>query len=259
MWRNLLVKRVYIPEMTWTEIRDILPKVQVAIIPTGSTEQHGPHLPLQSDMAFCFYMCKKAALMVYPIALVTSPVSVGISRHHMKFPGSLTLRPETFINTIFDIAWSVKQHGLDKVMIINGHGGNRAAIKLAARKIYDELDLTAASLSYWELLDDQKAKEILETYPGRMYPGHACEFETSLSYVIQPEQVRRDRITKSDELVFPRYEPFFAKIEDEYTTNGVSRGDPRLATREKGERLIEILAQEIAVFLRRFGERGDEL
>lgn len=241
------------------EVRDILPKVQVAVIPTGSTENHGPHLPLQSDIAFCLYICKKAAQIAYPIALVTAPVSIGVSRHHMKFPGSLTLRPDTFINIILDIAWSMKQHGLDKVMIINGHGGNQAAVKLAARKIYDELGLTAASLSYWELLDTEKAKEILETYPARVYPGHACEFETSLSYVIQPELVRKDKITKSDGLVFPRYEPFFAKIEDEYTTSGVSRGDPRLATREKGEKLIDIITEEIAVFLRRFGERGDEL
>ena len=144
-------------------------------------------------------------------------------------------------------------------MIINGHGGNRAAVKLAARKIFDELGLTAASLSYWELLDEEKAKEILDTYSVRRYPGHACEFETSLSYVIQPELVRKDRITKSDELVFPRYEPFFAKLEDEYSISGVNRGDPRLATREKGEKLIEVITQEIATFLRRFGERGDEL
>jgi len=253
------MKRVFIPEMTWMEVRDVLPKVQVAIIPTGSTENHGPHLPLQTDIALCLFICKKAAQRVYPIALVTPPVSVGISPHHMKFPGSLTLRPESFINQIFDIAWSIKRHGLDKVMIINGHGGNMAAVSVASRKIYDELGLTAASLSYWELLDDQKAKEILDTYPGRMYPGHACEFETSASYVVQPELVRRDRITKSDELVFPRYERFFAKIEDEYTTSGVSRGDPRLATKEKGEKLIENIAQEIAVFLKRFGERGDEL
>jgi len=256
---RFLTERIYIPEMTWVEIRDILPKVQVAIIPTGSTEQHGPHLPLQSDMALCLFICKKATQMVYPIALITAPISVGISTHHMKFAGSLTLRPETFINTIYDIAWSIKQHGLDKVVIINGHGGNQAAIKLAARKIYDELGLTAASFSYWELLDNQKAKEILDTYPSRMYPGHACEFETSLSYVIQPELVRKGRITKSDELVFPRYESFFAKIEDEYSISGVNRGDPRLATREKGGKLIEIIAQEVAIFLRRFGEHGDEL
>lgn len=247
------------PEMTWMEIRDVLPKVQVAIIPTGSTEQHGPHLPLQSDTAFCLFICKEAARMVYPIALVTAPVSIGISRHHIKFAGSLTLRPETFINSVYDIAWSLKQHGLGKVVIINGHGGNQAAIRLAARKIHDELGLIVASLSYWELLDDQKAKEILDTYPDRKYPGHACEFETSLSYVVQPELVRKGLITRSDELVFPRYEQFFAKIEDEYTTSGVSRGDPRLATREKGEKLIRIIAEEMAVFLRRFGESGYEL
>jgi creatinine amidohydrolase len=250
---------MYIPEMTWIEIRDILPHIKVGIIPTGSTEQHGPHLPLQSDAAFCLYICKAAARKVYPIALVTTPVSIGISRHHMKFPGTLTLRPETFINTIYDLAWSLKQHGLEKVVIINGHGGNQAAMKLAARKIYDELGLTVASFSYWELLDDKKAKEILETYPARTFPGHACEFETSLSYVIQPELIRKDKIAKSDELILPVYESFFAKIEDEYATSGVCRGDPRCATLEKGEKLIEAIVHQIAVFLKQFGEHGDNL
>jgi len=239
------------------EIRDVLPKVQIAVIPTGSVEQHGPHLPLQSDTAYCQYLCKQAASQVYPIALVTVPVSVGISGHHMKFAGSLTLRPETFINTIFDIAWSLKQHGLDKILIVNGHGGNHAATKVAARKIYDELGLTAASFSYWDLLDDQDAKEILDTYPR--YPGHACEFETALGYVIQPDLVRRERIMQSDELVIPHYARFFAKIQIEYSTSGVSKGDPRLATREKGEKLIEVIVQELKKFMRRFGERGDEL
>jgi len=254
-----LEKRFFIPEMTWTEVRDILPIVQVAVIPTGSTEQHGPHLPLQSDIAFSLYVCKRAAEMVYPIALVTAPVSIGVSAHHMKFPGSLTFKPETFMNVVYDIAWSMKRHGLQKIMIINGHGGNHAAMKVAARKIYDELGLTVASLSYWEVLDDQKARQILETYPERSFPGHACEFETSLSYVIQPDLLQKDRISKSDELVFPPYEQFFAKIEDEYSKSGVNRGDPRVATREKGEQLIEVITREIAVFLKRFAEHGDEL
>jgi len=242
--------------MTWKEIEAILPKVQVAIIPTGSTEQHGPHLPLQSDTAFCLYICKKASEIVYPIAIVTPPISVGISTHHMKFSGSLSLRPETFIDSIYDFAWSLKKHGLSKIVIVNGHGGNMAAIKVAARKIYDELDLISASLSYWELLDGGKAKEILNTYPR--LPGHACEFETSLSYVIQPELVRKDQITGSDKIASSRYEPFFAKIEVEFSKSGVSRGDPRLATPEKGRKLIDIISGEMAAFLKRFGEHGYE-
>jgi creatinine amidohydrolase len=177
----------------------------------------------------------------------------------MKFAGSLSLRPETFIDTIYDLAWSVKQHGVEKIMIINGHGGNRAAIKLASRKIYDELELTTASLSYWDLLSNEDASEILDTFQDRGFPGHACEFETSLSYVVQPKLIRENKITGSDELVFNRYEPFFAKIEDEYTISGVSRGDPRVATKKKGSRLIEVISREIAVFINHFAEFGDKI
>lgn len=251
------MEKVIIPEMTWVEIKEVLPKVQVGVIPTGSTEQHGPHLPLNTDIALCLYICKKAAEIVYPIALVTTPISIGISTHHMRFPCSLTLRYSTFINVIFDIAWSLKQHGIKKVVIINGHGGNVNAIRIAARRIYDELNLTAASLSYWDLLPDEKAKEILESYPR--YPGHACEFETSLSYIVQPELMRNDLISKSDELVLPRYERFYAKIEDEYSISGINRGDPRLATKEKGQKLIDIIISEVAAFLKDFGKYGDEL
>ncbi|MGQ9781530.1 MAG: creatininase family protein [Nitrososphaeria archaeon] len=250
-----MVKDNYIPEMTWKEIEAISPKVQVAVIPTGSIEQHGPHLPLQSDTAFCLYMCRKASELVHPIAIVTPPISVGISTHHMKFTGSLTLRPETFIDTIYDFAWSLKKHGVSKIVIVNGHGGNMAAIKVAARKIMDELGLTSASLSYWELLEEQKARELLVTYPR--VPGHACEFETSLSYVIQPKLVRENMIGASDDIASHPYEPFFAKIEVELSKSGVSRGDPRSATPEKGKKLVEVIVEELAAFLKMFGECGD--
>lgn len=251
-----MVNKVYTSEMTWVEINELMPRVQLAIIPAGSTEQHGPHLPLQSDTAFCLYLCRRAARMVYPIALVTAPVSIGISRHHIKFAGSLSLRPETFIDNIFDIAWSMKQHGVDKIVIINGHGGNQAAVKMAARKIHDELGLTSAAISYWELLEDKKAYEILGTSPSGSYPGHASEFETSLSLVIQPEHVRKDRMTGSEGLVFPPYERFLSKSEIEHSKTGVPKGDPRLASREKGEKLIKEIVGEIASFLKNFGEKG---
>jgi len=245
------------PEMTWKEIKEILPKVKVAVIPAGSTEQHGPHLPLQSDTAFCLYICRKASEVVYPMSMVTPPISVGISTHHLKFSGSLTVRPETFVDTIYDFAWSLKRHGIRRVVIINGHGGNAAAIKLAARRIMDELGLTSASLSYWELLGAQKAREILSTYPR--VPGHACEFETSLSYVIQPELIRGDKIGASDGIAPSPYESFLSKIEVEDSRSGVSRGDPTAATPEKGRKLVDFIVEEMASFLTRFGEQEERV
>jgi creatinine amidohydrolase len=236
--------------MTWKEIDAILPHVRVAVIPTGSTEQHGPHLPLQSDTVLCLYICRKASEIVYPIAMVTPPISVGISTHHLKFAGTLTLRPETFINIMYDFAWSMKRHGINKIAIINGHGGNDAAVKIAARKIYDELGIFSASLSYWELLDKEKAKEILNS-PSKI-PGHASEFETSLSYVVQPQLIRIHLIGPSEEIHQHEYESFFPKLER--SKSGVSQGDPRIATLEKGKRLIEIIIAEIATFLIEFAK-----
>lgn len=249
------MKRIFIPEMTWTEVRDLLPKTQVGIIPTGSTEQHGPHLPLQSDITFCLYLCKKAAVDTYPLALVSPPVAIGLSKHHMKFAGTLSLTPETFINVIYEIAASLQHHGITKVAIINGHGGNQNAIKIAAKTIYDRLNMAAASLSYWDLLPTEVAQKVVET----PVPGHSCEFETSLSYVIQPELIRNNAIVDSDHIKLNRYQKLMAKSSIEICSTGVPRGDPRLASREKGEQLIDALGIELSKFLIYYAEYGDRM
>jgi len=247
------LSRVYIPEMTWEEVGEALQKAKVAVIPVGSTEQHGPHLPLQSDTVFVLYICRKAAEDAYPIALVTPPISIGISRHHIKFPGTLTLRHETLINILMDVGWSLKQHGVRKIAIINGHGGNYHAVKIAARKMFDEFGLLTASLSYWELLPIDKAEEILDTFRIG-HAGHACEFETSLSYIIQPESIRKEKIGKSEEMEPPPYQGFLSLSMLERSETGVPRGDPRKASPEKGEKVLKIIIREMADFLKNFGE-----
>jgi len=246
-------KRVYIPEMTWTEIREVLPKVRVAVIPTGSTEQHGPHLPLQSDTAFCLYLCRRAAEQVYPTTLVTPPVATGISSHHMKFPGTLTLRPETFIEVLYDIAESLKHHGIRKLAIIDGHGGNTHASKIAARKIYDNLQVAVASFAYWDLFPED-GKSVLKT---RVVPGHADEFETSISYVIQPELVRKDAIPESDGIRPSKYQELMSKYDTDISSSGVPSGEPKAASKEKGERLVEATVEELRKFLLYYAEYGD--
>lgn len=247
------MSRVYIPEMTWEEVGEALKEAKVAVIPVGSMEQHGPHLPLQSDTVFVLYICRKAAEEVYPIALVTPPVSIGISRHHIKFPGTLTLRHETLIDLLMDVGWSLKQHGVKKVALINGHGGNNPVVKIAARKMFDELGLLTASLSYWELLPIDKAEEIIDTFRVG-HAGHACEFETSLSYVIQPESIRKERIGQSEEMEPLPYQGFLSLSMLEMSKTGVPRGDPRKASREKGEKILGIIIREMAAFLKSFGE-----
>jgi len=251
------MQRVFIHEMTWTEIEELLPKVKIGLIPTGSTEQHGPHLPLQTDMSNCLYICEKAAMQVFPTTLITPAVAVGISIEHMRFAGSLTLTPETFINVIYEIAVSLKQHGIEKIAIVNGHGTNIDAIKVAARKIYRDLNPAVVALSYWDLLPEEVAKKTLQTYP--IAPGHACEFETSLSYVTQPELMRKDAIPRSDNTKLDKLQRLtLAPMRAiDGSSLGVPSGDPRLASREKGERLISALVEEMKKFLLYFAEHGD--
>jgi len=247
------LRRIYLPEMTWEEVRDSLREVEVAVVPVGSTEQHGPHLPLQSDTAFVLHICRRAAEEVYPIALVTPPISIGISRHHMKFPGTLTLREETLIAVLMDVGWSLKHHGFRRIAIINGHGGNYHAMKIAAKKISEEFRVLTASMSYWELLPVGETSKIIESFRAR-HAGHACEFETSLSYVIQPELVRRDKIRKGEGIESFPYENFMPINVFERSETGLPSGDPTKASPEKGRRLLELIVRELSKFLKAFGK-----
>ncbi|MBI4551106.1 MAG: creatininase family protein [Candidatus Latescibacteria bacterium] len=183
--------KVYLPEMTFAEVEDIIERVRLAIIPTGSTEGHGPHLPLQVDAATATYMACRAAERLYPEALVTPPLAVGHSPQHLEFAGSLTLRVETQINWLKDVCASLMGYGIRRFAFVNGHGGNMAVNAQAARRITEELGVKVASFSYWETINREAIAAINE---GRHYPGHADEFETSLILHIIPQHTRMDRV-----------------------------------------------------------------
>src|SRR5512136_1441434 len=107
-------RKVLLYECTRKEIREALEhgRLKAAIVPTGSTEQHNEHLAMIHDTASALLVAQKAALQLYPQAVVTTPVPVGISPHWMERKGTLTLRPETFLAIVFDICESLKVHGL---------------------------------------------------------------------------------------------------------------------------------------------------
>jgi len=242
------MKKVFIEDMTRYEFREIMDKVKVAIVPTGSTEQHGPHLPMKHDMASVLYIAKRAAERLYPQAVITPAVSVGISPHHMSWPCSLTLQPETFMNVIFDICKSLRHHGIDKVLILNGHGGNTLAVRLVGFRVRDELKMKVAAFSYWELLDPAFMEKIIEE---GVYPGHAGEFETSTAYIIHPELIREDLIPKGGEK--PPHLKFMILNQEEVCPEGVeinsSLGNP-----EKGKKILDALVNELESYLKKFIE-----
>lgn len=182
--------KVFLPEMTFAEVEDILDQVKLAIIPTGSNEGHGPHLPLRVDTATATYVSCKAAELLYPHALVTPALSVGHSPQHLEFPGSITLRVETQIRVLTDYCQSLMGYGIRRFAIVNGHGNNVAVNAQAARRITEELGVRVVSFAYWEAIDREEIGKVNE---GRHYPGHADEFETSMILHICPEHTRMDR------------------------------------------------------------------
>jgi creatinine amidohydrolase len=184
-------RKVLLPEMTFAEVEDILPQVELAVLPTGSTEGHGPHLPLQVDAAAATFVSVEAARRLYPRVLVAPTLAVGHSPQHLEFPGSMTLRVETQVRVLTDYCHSLVGYGIRRFAVVNGHGNNMAVNAQAARRITEELGVKVASFAYWEAIDREAIARINE---GRHYPGHADEFETSMMLFICPQHTRMDRL-----------------------------------------------------------------
>lgn len=230
--------KVLLQELTREEIGERLKQLKVVILPVGSMEQHGLHLPLKYDSAAAAFIAERAAETLFPKVLVAPTVSVGLSAHHMRWSGTLTLQPDTFVNAVAEICDSLGKHGMKKVVILNGHGGNRkpslfdgeiiAPIDLVAQRAR-KLGVKAVAVNYWDLIPPDPMKHIMGEVTG---PGHAGDFETSMALYFCPQDVRRDRIIKCD---------------------GISE-DLEKATAEKGRQLIEAIVEGLTLFITEFME-----
>ena len=157
-----------------------------AILPTGSNEGHGPHLPLKVDAATSTYVSVEAARRLYPRVLVAPCLAVGHSPQHLEFAGSMTLRVETQIRVLTDYCRSLRNYGIRRFAIVNGHGNNMAVNAQAARRITEEIPgVRVASFAYWEAIDRNKIAEIND--------GHVALHATCLSRCHFRSDVARPR------------------------------------------------------------------
>ena len=188
-------------------------------------------------------------------ALAHSPLAYGLSEHHMGFPGTLTLRVETLLGFLADLVESLAHWDVQRLLVVNGHGGNIDAIRLAARSARRDHGVLVAGLMWAQLAADVIAQRVTsERY------GHACEVETSVAMVLAPESVRAERIAEPrpaaarDALTdppSPRVDrPTWFR---EWTENG-ALGDPRLASVEFGEGVVEAAYGRALQFAQRFAE-----
>lgn len=177
-----------------------------AILATGSIEQHLDHLAMEQDIASSTYVAESVAARLYPNVAVAVPMAIGISEHHMKHPGTLTAKPGSWLAVLFDAVESLVRVGVNNVLILNGHGGNVAPVESSIRQwslfFKNSADATGGPRvdlrfhSYWDVVPKDIAQDVLHT--GH-YPGHAGEFETSVTMELYPENVRPGLLHEQEE------------------------------------------------------------
>ena len=235
------------------EVTEILRREPVLLLPIGAIEQHGPHLPIDTDTSAVTEVAERAARQLGDgSALVLPTISWGLSPYWLPFAGTITLRPETILALISDIGRSVAAHGAHRMVIVNGHGGNAGIIGVAATQLADH-GIRGMALSYWSLLRD----DLGELTPGdHGLIGHAGQSETSIQLFLQPDRVDPDYKSITDwtdlqqmassPLAGVTYMPPLPLAE---APNGVYGSAPTAAA-SIGERIITMAAERLAQVVR---------
>ncbi len=177
-------------EMTWPEVREAAARHRVAIVPIATLEDHGRHLPIDTDLLLCTSVCDLAASRSADRAVVVPAINHGYSPHHLDFPGALTIGPHTLIDYGFDVCKSLAHHGFKRILVVNGHGSNTPFAEIIARLCTVQTDALAASVNYWAAPGVREIAEELRESEGIGGMNHACEFETSLYLALRAELVQ---------------------------------------------------------------------
>jgi creatinine amidohydrolase len=245
-------------ELTSAEIGALDRYKTVVILPVGSVEQHGNHLPLGTDTMLA-QAVSLAAAEAKGDTVVMPPPWYGFSAHHMRFPGSVTLRPQTFMAVVEDMVAALVRHDFRRILIVNGHGGNSGLIDVLASTLghahYGAARI--AALTYFTLARGAIAK-LRKSKPGGM--GHACEFETSMVQHIRPELVKIDRAETTypdpgsryltTDLLGTQAIRVYHDFGDLSPTGTL--GDPAYASPEAGKAFFAAVTDELVAFIADF-------
>jgi creatinine amidohydrolase len=253
---------VRLEELTREQIRQIAPNA-VAILPTASIEQHGPHLPVVTDTLLCGTVAQRAAekASARTAVLVAPVLPYCNSHHHRPFAGVLSLAAPTYMAAVTDILEGLALSGFRKILILNGHGGNTDSNAVVGLDFVNRLghNVAMATAAYWDIA----RPAIVEAgiMQGKLIPGHAGRFETAMVMAIRPELVNQEGI---------------GQIKDQSSVDGglFSKGlvggtvqvhgawaasvgytdNPAAATVDEGKAMLEIVVDRVAEFIVAFAE-----
>jgi creatinine amidohydrolase len=184
------VKKFLIEEMTPQEITDALKEVDTVVVPLGSVEQHGPHLPVGTDTLIPITVAKRVAERAK--VLVAPPVYYGNSLSMVDMKGVFTVMPDTLASLLLDLCRSFSKQGFKKIVFINGHGGNKQVLSFVGQKARIETGALIVRIDWWEIAAEEIPK-ICETGVE-----HADEGETSMMLACRPELVDMTKALKDE-------------------------------------------------------------
>jgi creatinine amidohydrolase len=236
---------VRLEEHTWTEVASALDGgTRTAVVAVGSIEQHGPHLPLVMDTLAGRELSERIAARLGD-AVAAPPIRPGCSGHHMEFPGTITVPAETLMDLIRGYCRSLDDHGFEHLVLVPTHGGNFAPVDTVAPEIAREVDANVIAMADLDRMMELMNEGLAEVGIDYREPAvHAGATETAIVLAVAEDLVRTDALEAGyeGEISAARLlsEGFHA-----VTENGVL-GDPREATIEAGEAILERIASEYA-------------
>jgi creatinine amidohydrolase len=223
-------------DMTAPQLRQVPHDGTVVLAPLAACEQHSRHLPTFTDTILVTAVAEGAEQRLPQQVLLLPTLWLGASSHHLRFGGTLSAEVNTHIDMLCDLLVPLLDDGYQRVLVLNGHGGNIDTMHVALRRLmtrYRDRILSAAS--YWELAE----KELAALAEGaRKGMGHACEFETSMVLALRPELVRREEIRDDPPNDDPALRGLYLAEDMKQRTDHGAVGYPELASAEKGRAFL---------------------
>lgn len=215
-------------ESTWTDVRDA--ETDLALVPVGSTEQHGPHAPLGVDWLTAEAIASRAAERFDGDPIVGPTIPVGIAEEHRSFEGTLWVSEDTFRSYVGETIESLAAHGFDRIVVVNGHGGNTDALRELCGRVSRDGDAYAVAYTWFDAVDYADL-------------GHAGPAETSVIRQLRPDLLHEDRTDEAAAGAADSWGEWVAGTNlaydsDSFTDSGVV-GDPREGSAELGDALLD--------------------
>lgn len=237
-------------DLRWPDV-DKLPRQLPVLIPIAALEQHGHHMPVFTDSLLLGEVVRRAQESLEGRVLFAPLMWLGNSEHHLDFPGTMTASPRLYLDLLRDLAENFLFHGFQRIVFLNGHGGNivpsQQAVFELRQKYRERNDLLLLASTYWTL--GGKPNEV-NTDIKQPHMGHACEWETSMMLRIRPELVKNLDKTEPVEFGNPFQPASRGWITKDRTPTG-HIGDPRPATAEKGEVIFSTFAADVVNLMER--------